>query len=55
MTNCPNCGHPFKNKKCEYCGTEKSIKIRSNLNITADGIHMSVIQEDDDKEDGEVQ
>lgn len=21
-TNCPNCGAPLKNGKCEYCGTE---------------------------------
>ena len=23
MTNCPNCGAPFRWGKCEYCGTEK--------------------------------
>lgn len=21
MTNCPNCGAPISNYKCEYCGT----------------------------------
>jgi len=21
--NCPNCGAPMKNHKCEYCGTER--------------------------------
>lgn len=22
MTNCPNCGAPMHNHRCEYCGTE---------------------------------
>ena len=22
MTNCPNCGAPLKDGKCEYCGTQ---------------------------------
>jgi len=26
ITNCPNCGAPLHNSKCEYCETEITVK-----------------------------
>lgn len=43
-TNCPNCGAPLKGHRCSYCETEipGAVSMRSSIDITASGIHMSV-------------
>ena len=40
MMNCPNCGAPLKNGKCEYCGTEQGKTVKSSVIITADHIEL---------------
>lgn len=50
MTNCPNCGHPFRNGKCEYCGTELPRKIASEIKMTATAITVRCFDQDEDKE-----
>lgn len=40
-TNCPNCGAPLKDGKCEYCGTEVTVKTpASEIILTADSIRF---------------
>lgn len=50
MTNCPNCGHPFENGKCKYCGTEKQIRMKSMMKISKDGIELVCYSEDEEGE-----
>lgn len=50
MTNCPNCGHPFENGKCKYCGTEKPIRMKSMMKISKDGIELVCYSEDGEGE-----
>lgn len=48
MTNCPNCGAPFKGgAKCEYCGTVKQSKVKSFIKMTADCLCLCAESEKD--------
>ena len=39
--NCRNCGAPvIPGESCEYCGTYMAEEMRSEMNITADGITL---------------
>lgn len=41
--NCRNCGAPLNERgDCEYCGTRRQRQQGSQIEITADGIRLSV-------------
>ena len=42
--NCKNCGAPFHDGKCDYCGTEAQPKIVSRMTMTATGITLECKQ-----------